>query len=200
MSGWLSSAALPVKKNSSTYEGVSLMNPANFNYTIAWTDFTEKSVSPTQGRSAFTQAKWPFNFDIGKNLEGKFIPKNVKVTVGMDKVKSWVVKSDESDSLLNHEQGHYNITALGARDFLNGLLDLEADTANELNKAASDLQSSTQTTINSVNSTYDDDPNCGTDHGSKSDKQAQWDLRIKNAMNDPKATLDSLASCPAATP
>jgi Bacterial protein of unknown function (DUF922) len=176
------------------------MNPANFNKTIAWTDFTEKTVSPTQGRSAFTQAKWPFSFDIDKNADGKYIAKNVKVTVGMDTVKSWVVKDDESDSLLNHEQGHYNITALGARDFLNGVMDLEADTAKELQKAINDLQSSTQSEIKSVNSMYDDDPNCGTDHGTKADKQAQWDLRIKNAMNDPKGTLDSLASCPAATP
>jgi Bacterial protein of unknown function (DUF922) len=174
------------------------MNPANFNKTIAWTDFTEKTVSPIKNRSAFTQAKWPFSFDFDKNVDGKYTAKNVKVTVGMDTVKSWVVKDDKSDSLLNHEQGHYNITALGARDFLNGVLDLEADSSKELQKAINDLQSSTQATINSVNSIYDDDPNCGTDHGSKSDKQSQWDLRIKNAMNDPKGTLDSLASCPAA--
>ena len=176
------------------------MNPANFVKTIAWTDFTEKTVSPTKGRSAFTQAKWPFSFDIDKNPDGKYIAKNVKVTVGMDTANSWVMKSDKSDDLLNHEQGHYNITALGGRDFLNGVLALEADTAKELTKAITDLHDSTQSEINSVNSMYDDDPNCGTDHGSKADKQAQWDLRIKNAMNDPKGTLDSLASCPAATP
>ena len=45
------------------------MNPANFNYNIAWTDFTEKTVSPTAGRSAFTKAKWPFTFDFDKNLD-----------------------------------------------------------------------------------------------------------------------------------
>ena len=104
-------------------------------------------------------------------------------TVTMSKAKSWVVTDKESSSLLNHEQGHYNITALGARDFMNGVLALEADTAKELTKAITDLANSTQSEINSVNSMYDDDPNCGTDHGTKADKQAQWDLRIKNAMN-----------------
>lgn len=179
------------------------MNPANFVKTIAWTDFTEKTVCPVNPyHSAFTKAKWPFSYDYDKNLDGKYTvsSKSLKVTVGMDTASSWVMKDDKSDSLLNHEQGHYNITALGARDFMNGVLALETDTPKELAKAITDLANSTQSEINSVNSMYDDDPNCGTDHGSKADKQAQWDLRIKHAMNDPKGTLDSLASCPAATP
>ena len=42
-------------------------------------------------------------------------------------------------------------------------------------------------------------PNCGTNHGKKDDKQAQWDLRIKNLMNNSSGRLSSLASCPAPT-
>jgi hypothetical protein len=128
------------------------------------------------------------------------IAKTFKVAVQMDTVSSWVVKDKESDNLLNHEQGHYNITALGARDYMNGALAFVFDTAKELVQALTNLEKNVQSLISSINKMYDDDPNCGTDHGSKADKQAQWDLRIKSQMNDPKGTLDSLASCPAATP
>ena len=179
------------------------MNPANFVRTLAWTDFTEKDARPPSFKmDALTKAKWPHSYDYSQNLNGKYavIQKTFKVTVQMDTVSSWVVKDKESDSLLNHEQGHYNITALGARDYMNGALAFEFDTTKELVQALNDLEKSVQSQINSVNTMYDDDPNCGTDHGNKADKQTQWDLRIKSQMNDPKGTLDSLASCPAATP
>lgn len=177
------------------------MNPANFVKTLAWTDFTEKDAAPASSKlDAFTKAKWPHSYDYAQNLNGKYVvsAKTFKVAVQMDTVSSWVVKDKESDSLLDHEQGHYNITALGARDYMNGALAFEFDTAKEMVQALTDLEQSVQSLINSVNTMYDDDPNCGTDHGRKADKQTQWDLRIKSQMNDPKGTLDSLASCPAA--
>jgi hypothetical protein len=177
------------------------MNPANFVKTLAWTDFTERDSRPPGSKlDALTKAKWPHSYEYSQNLKGKYvvIQKTFRVSVQMDSVSSWVVKDKESDSLLNHEQGHYNITALGARDYMNGALDLETDTAKELEKALGALEKSVQSQISAINKMYDEDPNCGTDHGSKADQQTQWDLRIKNLMNDPKGSLDALASCPAA--
>jgi hypothetical protein len=179
------------------------MNPANFKKSISWQDFTPQDTSPIPPREARTvaDAKTPSNISFTKNADGKWIvdPTNFNVTLSMNVTNSWVVTGKQTDSLLNHEQQHYNITALGARDFLNDALALVADKPADLTKALTDLQKSMQTQIKAINKVYDEDPNCGTDHNNKADKQSQWDLRIKNAMNSSTTRLDSLATCPAPT-
>jgi hypothetical protein len=179
------------------------MNPANFNYTISWQqDFTEVSKPPANSvRDAFTSATGdpPKGIVFTSDANGKRVLKASKfsVTLTMSKANSWVVTDKESNSLLNHEQGHYNLTALSARDFLNDALALTANTNTELQAAYDALKLSCQSELSAMNKMYDDDPNCGTNHGKDANKQTQWDLRIKNAMNNSTARLSSLASCPA---
>ena len=177
------------------------MNPANFTYSIAWTDFTEKDTSPSPPREAFTtaDAKTPSSIKFTKDSNSKFIvdPSKFNVSLTMNVTNSWVVNGKQTNALLNHEQGHYNLTALSARDMLNDMLALTADTPAELGKALSTVQTNLQAELKSMNKMYDEDPNCGTDHGNKAGKQAQWDLRINNAMNSSTDRLSSLASCPA---
>src|SRR5262249_28426655 len=145
--------------------------------------------------------KTPAHIAFTKNGDGKYIvdPTNFTVTIKMNVTNSWVVKDKKTDSLLNHEQGHYNIAALGGRDMLNDMLALVADTPAELTKALAATQKAMAALVKTIEKAYDEDPNCGTDHGDpkKAAKQAQWDLRIKNAMNSSTARLSSLASCPA---
>ena len=99
------------------------MNPANFTYSIAWTDFTEKDTSPSPPREAFTtaDAKTPSSIKFTKDSNSKFIvdPSKFNVSLTMNVTNSWVVNGKQTNALLNHEQGHYNLTALSARDMLN---------------------------------------------------------------------------------
>jgi hypothetical protein len=177
------------------------VDPTNFTNTLTWNDYQEKDTCPVSPyHAAFTKADWPHStWQSTKNNNGKFVvvQKTFTVTVKMDTVKSWVMKDEKTDDLLNHEQGHYNISALGARDFLNGVLNLEADTDAKLATAFANLKKSVQSLIDTINKMYDEDPNCGTSHGKLKDKQNQWDMRIKSLMNNPKGKLDSLATCPA---
>jgi hypothetical protein len=113
----------------------------------------------------------------------------------MDRAASWVVRGSEAADLLTHEQGHFDITALGARDFLNDVLALSGSSATDLQSQIDSAQSSNQSTIDSVNSMYDVDPNCGTSHGTNAANQQQWNLRINNAKTS-GARLSSIASCP----
>jgi predicted secreted Zn-dependent protease len=113
----------------------------------------------------------------------------------MDRAGSWVVRGSETADLLTHEQGHFDITALGARDFLNDVLALSGSSAADLQSQIDSAQSSNQSTIDSVNSMYDVDPNCGTSHGTNAANQQQWNLRINNAKTS-GARLSSIATCP----
>jgi len=118
----------------------------------------------------------------------------------MDTGNSWVVRGHQSAELLAHEQGHYNITALGARDCHTDILAIVDDSADDVQSQVNSIVSTAQSLIASVNDMYDEDPNCGTDHGSDSSAQAQWNLRIRNAINSPTARLADLNVCSGTSP
>jgi phosphoribosylformylglycinamidine (FGAM) synthase-like amidotransferase family enzyme len=73
-------------------------------------------------------------FQIVRNQAGRFVIRRSSFTVNtrMDTTASWVVKGKKTAALLKHEQGHYDISALAARQFHDNALRLEADTAQEL--------------------------------------------------------------------
>jgi hypothetical protein len=171
----------------------------NFQYRISWAnDFTRVNSAPDgSDESAFTQARFRGTFPFMQQADGTWIvqPANAVVRLSMDKVASWVVRGSETADLLTHEQGHYDITALGARDFLNDVLALSGSSTSDLQSQIDSARSSNQSTIDSVNSMYDEDPNCGTSHGTNAANQQQWNLRINNAKTS-GGRLSSIASCP----
>lgn len=170
-----------------------------FKYSLSWaTDFTEVDSAPANftNRSARTKA----DITLDANLKGKkdastseyyFDVDTIKVGVKTDKANSWIVKGKQSDSLLKHEQMHYNISALGARDLERKLKALRATSMQDLIKQKSDLGTEIQTLINKVNKDYDDDL-LGTSHGTKAAEQSKWELHITNLMNSETAELKSL--------
>jgi hypothetical protein len=137
-----------------------------------------------------------------QRAEGTWVitPTRLNVTIRMDTPNSWVVSGRQSAALLAHEQGHYKITALGARDCHTDILAIVGDSAGDVQSQVNSIVSSAQSLIASVNDLYDEDPNCGTDHGSDSSAQAQWNLKIRNAMNSPTARLADLNVCSGTSP
>jgi predicted secreted Zn-dependent protease len=171
----------------------------NFQYRISWAnDFTRvDSVPDGSDESAFTQARFRGRFSFVRQADGTWIVRsaNSVVSLSMDGVASWVERGSETADLLTHEQGHFDITALGARDFRNDAVALSGSSANDLQSQIDSARSSNQSTIDSVNSMYDEDPNCGTSHGTNAANQQQWNLRINNARTS-GVRLSSIATCP----
>ena len=171
----------------------------NFQYRISWAnDFTRVDSAPDgSDESAFTQARFRGKFPFVQQTDGTWVVQsaNSVVSLSMDRTASWVVRGSETADLLTHEQGHFDITALGARDFLNDVLALSGSSTTDLQSQIDSARSSNQSTIDSVNSMYDVDPNCGTSHGTNAANQQQWNLRINNAKTS-GARLSSIASCP----
>jgi hypothetical protein len=169
--------------------------------TLTWDNYTSVDQSREDPWAAATKSVVsPKGLAVLRKSKDKVVvdPDKLVVEASVDKTQSWVVEDQKSDDLLKHEQGHYDINALGARDLHTDLLALEAETVKELQQAMNDLKTQTQALIDQVDGIYEDDANCGTKHGRKTSNQTQWNMRIKSALNDPNGRLSSLASCPAA--
>jgi predicted secreted Zn-dependent protease len=164
------------------------MAVTGFDHRVTWEDFTERDSRPAgETEDAFCKARfresWGFASD-GRNATIN----SVNVSIAMDSRESWVVTSAESDELLRHEQGHFDITALGARDVHRQLDGMSRRTERELRAAVAELKRNTQREIDRLNELYDDQ----TGHGSNRSAQVRWNNRILSATNDPNGTLASI--------
>ena len=98
------------------------------------------------------------------------------------------VRSQKNADLLRHEQGHYNITALGTRDLYNQVLGLTAARCPDINRQAHRLRQQVQAQIDQTNRRYD----TRTSHGSNATAQRAWDSSIRSAMLNANGTLANL--------
>jgi hypothetical protein len=174
-----------------------------FRHVVSWAEFkTVQSAPDGSDEDAFTRAVFNTPFSSIQRADGKWVVTQTRlnVTIRMDTRNSWVVRGHQSAELLAHEQGHYSITALGARDCHTDILAIVDDSADDVQSHVNSIVSTAQSLIASVNDMYDEDPNCGTDHGSDSSAQAQWNLRIRNAINSPTARLADLNVCSGTSP
>ena len=180
---------------------------SGFKYTISWTtDFDRVDKRKDPKLDAFTVAR----FTTGKNLMAdvksgdglyRFQTDSIDIQIKMDNKKSWVFKDAESDSLLKHEQLHYNISALAGRDLERGLKKLSAASAKDLYDQAKSLLSSLQTLVNQINVEYDDNKLSGSNHGNDTGNQTKWEMHINKLMNDPNGELKGInAATTTATP
>ena len=111
-----------------------------------------------------------------------------KVDVVFDTSASWVIPSVHQDSateqarLLNHEQGHYDIAALVARDFfieMMALKEARMSGASDVNDAVMALFTTYPGNAQALQDLYDD--HLQTDHGRTQSKQNDWDGYFQTA-------------------
>lgn len=175
------------------------MTLIGFNYRINWTrDFITCNTAPLgENHSAFTTATANSIGNIqaykNSNDERYYIKQSsVKVEIKMLKSQSWVLSDKKTDKLLQHEQLHYNISALGGRDLERGLLALNADSVDDLIAKKDELTANIQSLINKVNLEYDNKIMWGTDHGRVDLHQGFWETHIAKLMSDPNGELKSI--------
>src|SRR5207302_8660688 len=154
--------------------------------TIHWTDFgTPVSSVPTSYTGSHTDCHIEIDIDfswsgtVRVKPGGDFQLKDVKVEVKIDSGGTWVLTGVPTASnqakVLKHEQGHYNIAGIAARDVERALKKLR-------NADSSALEADANSTANSIvgdgqteEVTYDDvAANGGTDHGNDATQQAMW--------------------------
>lgn len=162
----------------------------NFNYLLSWSDFNKKSTSPTGVTDEFAQIHPEIiysNFKLARD-KGAVTISSVNIEISLVKKDCWVISSKMTDELLSHEQRHYDIVALSAREFYNNVLLLSAKSVKELQAMISALQTKFGQDAIDKDKKYDDQ----TDHGKNTKVQEAWDRKITAAKNNPKGTLIDL--------
>ena len=119
---------------------------------------------------------------------GDFKLKDVKVTVKLDALDTWVLdsvpKSATQAATLKHEQGHFNIAAVAAKELEAALKALRNADAGTLVTDADDALASALSDGQTEEDTYDSDPvDGGTDHGNDLTQQAKWNGLIAKAKS-----------------
>jgi uncharacterized protein DUF922 len=94
--------------------------------------------------------------------------------------QSWVVRGQQSNALLHHEQGHYDIAGLEARACVRELRALRASNANDLQQQVTATLSNHQARLDRLEAQYDTD----TRNGRNQNEQDRWDRLISAAMSN----------------
>jgi hypothetical protein len=102
-----------------------LANLKGYPSNLRWADFRSVASSPSPPHEAQTASRYAFSYSTEHRL-GVYRVKGVKVTVTKGGAAMWAVTgSSRTDDLLKHEQGHFDITGLIARDLCRALMSIE---------------------------------------------------------------------------
>lgn len=164
------------------------MSLNGFDDTISWSQFNQVPSRPIgEKEDAHIRAEWTFDYAYVQN--GKVVSvSNVDVNLTIITAESWVVTNAKSNYLLKHEQGHYDITSLAAREFYNKSKSLKANSVHNSKLKISEFKQKIQQKTNIANKLYD----AQTDHGQKTQLQQTWDKKIDAAKKNPNGTIDDL--------
>ena len=164
------------------------MSLNNFNYPVSWSDFTQRNARPSgENEDAYIFVRYGYSFQMQRNGNAVTIA-SADVNITISSSDCWVVTSQMTNYLLKHEQGHYDITALGAREFYNALMNLFAASPHALQNSITQLNERYQQKIKRANMRYD------TKTRNSQDTQAQqtWDQGIAAEMQMPGGSIDNL--------
>ena len=164
------------------------MSVNGFHDKITWSNF-KKVVEKPPGATEDAKMHWLLSFDNVKHINDNSVSiSSVEVFIKIYKEGSWVLENKQVDSLLAHEQGHYDIVAIQAREFHKRLRSLKAKAVHELQVKASGLLEKSRKDIDNTQGRYDSQ----TDHSQISDMQQKWLKIIDTAKKNPNGTLDDL--------
>ena len=172
----------------------------NLRRTLSWSDFGQPrpGADPPPGvvtTAAQTRATHSHSMNV-EMVPGTRPPAyrpsdSVTVTVmlqsGQMFVNAWVFRQSSSfqDTILHHEQGHYDLVALFCRDMFIELMDLKTQTfarGNAPVQAAQQILTRYDRLIASVHTLYDHD----AQHGRVPAQQTRWDGFIQSAFTQPR--------------
>jgi len=167
---------------------------------LTWSDFREVQ-KPAPGPGEFVTAAEtktdvpPVSFNLrpvpGSTPARFRLEDTITVRIVFDAARCWRadwVKTRpqaDQDRLLQHEQGHYNISALIGRDFFVGLMQLKANKYAALpafRRGLGDLEANTLAKTQAVQDKYDADTKSGSDWPA----QNRWNAVINTAFTSPR--------------
>ncbi len=155
------------------------MAVSGHNQTLRWSDFPG---TPPAGETldAYTSSTYNLNWGFAPGRTDEYRLANISVAVVLRRAQMWSRRSAQSARLLKHEQGHYDIVAMTARDLSTDLTALASQvftSESDLRDAVNDLDRAARSQIVNADSAYDTQ----TDHGNIATAQASWDAAFRAA-------------------
>lgn len=99
-----------------------------FPHDLKWTNFRSVDPSPSPPHQAQTATSLSMRWSGVALKRGLYQFKGLRIDVSVNGPSTWAVSAARTNPvLLRHEQGHYDITGLIARDLANNLLDVSLD-------------------------------------------------------------------------
>jgi len=158
----------------------------NLSHTLSWSDFRGQ-VPSNASLNAQTAVDIEFTrLEVERTSSGVRLRDNVILTIALKHNQSWAKQNARTAALLNHEQGHYHITALTGRDMFIDLMQLKSQTFSG--------DPALQSEFNGIRARYNAqamhdkyDARSETDHGRDSAKQRIWDGYFQRARTHPRS-------------
>lgn len=177
----------------------------NLKRILEWRNFkTKQATPPAPGKfavaaftdSAYNQFSWSIATVPNSKPTAYQLADNITITIVLNPtswVASWVSGRPDEKSLLNHEQGHYNITALMARDLFVDLMLLKSRQFTDAQKCKTAIEAITKryssSVIQKIHVKYDSDSE--TKHGFTKAGQDRWNGYISQAFSTPRTPASS---------
>jgi hypothetical protein len=140
---------------------------------LTWDDF-KGEVNQSSERNAETYTGISMNWECTPKREFKF-----HIRAHVDQTRSWVKPDKKTDKLLEHEQGHFDITELFARKLREELKKIKCD--QDLEKSEQQINQIYNRIVREENAEqekYDTE----TNHGTNEAKQREWNQKIKSQL------------------
>ena len=164
------------------------MSMTGFDHEVAWREFQEVGTRPGgESEDAYIKADKNVDYDFSGTGTNWRVT-DVRATIEVNQVESWVVQGEETDELLEHEQGHFDITALGMREEANRTSSLTGSSATDINSKYEQIREEINRKIDDANRRYD----TRTEHGNNEPAQRRWLRSIHAAKARDDGTLDDL--------
>jgi uncharacterized protein DUF922 len=160
-----------------------------FNHDVRWGQFQKRS-SPPNGVStdARTRTQCDLDYTLSQNRDGSFQVTSLEIQISVNSNESWVVRAKTTKELLRHEQVHYDIRALGAREQFTLLTNLREASLKDLEGRINEIGRDIQRKVDGMNIRYDNQ----TNHSRNVAQQRHWNTRIRAVKSQSAGTLDLL--------
>jgi hypothetical protein len=161
----------------------------SFDRVLTWGDFTPvPAPKEDNGEGASIGVIFDYTHEPGRKGNAIYVSNLVVNVLMPDPTTNTVVVTKKTDLMLKHEQGHYDIIALGAREFYKKALQLTAPSDTELNTLIGNLYDDLHAKAEAVDARYD----VKTNHHINQAVQVVWNKAIEDAKKSKTGTIADL--------
>ena len=165
------------------------MSLTGFNHSIHWNEFQILDQRPSGAvKDAEVLVFTHINWRTAAQANGDCRVVNVSASINVDLNKSWVIKGKKGVYLRLHEQGHYDIVAIGLREMYNKISALIKTRCEDVNQEALKIQREVQQLIHITRQRYQ----VQTNDGSNRTMQNNWETQINTVKLNSNGALADL--------